>query len=381
MESNVSNENNDYSIFTDVKVGKSFKNRGWHLKKQDFNELIPISNYEGNCDIEIDNIRVPARIIMDLTLFYSDKTVSKHLEELYHINPNKEIKIEIKTNKKNLYSNFIPQLNNTEKLEVIKLKLPIKNSFINQNCFLNQDFISQIFPLNQIPKEYEIIVDGIKTKGMLNIGFRLFYKDKELANHLQQLYELSPNLSISVSIFLNEQLTFYSTEKMGKGFFFYFDGRGLKKYNDKHNTSNFQVYEGKDPYIFISYKHADKNLISPLVKRLYDEGLNIWCDNGLEYGTDYDDIIDHKIANCSLFVIFITKRVIEKASDRNEYMKKELDVANATNKKILPIFLDDVQLIGKYRIHLTGKHSLSKSNYKDDEEFFKTCIETLKRYN
>ena len=397
---NTSNEKNDYSIFTEVPVGRSFMHKGWMLKKHDLDELIPRNAYEGDCEIEIDNIRAPAKIIMKARLFYESKEVSQHLKELYNLNHNKKIKIEIKTNKKNLYSNFIPQLKYSEKLDVVRLKLPIHTIFTKEICTLNKDFTSQIFPLNQIPQEYEIIVDGMKTRGRLNIVFTLKFNNKKLGNHLKELLALSPNLSILVSIFLNKNLTLYKSDKNNKGFYFFYKDDNSKKEEDENNKgfyffyygddskkeegkinqSNFKTYEGDKPYIFISYKHDDKDKISPIVKRLDNAGLNIWCDNKLEYGVDYDDIIDEKIAHCSSFVIFITKTVIDKAYESNEYMKKELNVATILEKKILPIFIDNVELQGKYRLQLSNLHSIFKYEYEDEEEFFKECIKTLKKY-
>ena len=135
----------------------------------------------------------------------------------------------------------------------------------------------------------------------------------------------------------------------------------------------FPAYEGDEPYIFISYKHDDSDVIYPILKEFHDAGVNIWYDDGLEYGEDYDDKIDMKIDGASLFVICITERVIKFAYDSDEYMKKELDVALDVGVKIFPIFIDDVKLKGKYRMQLKGKHSIFRNQYVHDD-FIKECL-------
>lgn len=139
----------------------------------------------------------------------------------------------------------------------------------------------------------------------------------------------------------------------------------------------FKAYEGNQPYIFASYKHADSDIIYPMLKQFNDRGFNIWYDDGLQYGEDYDDLIDLKIEESSLFIICITERVIKYARDKDEYMKKELDVAIETETPILPIFIHDVKLKGKYRMQLRGKHSIFKFEYASEDEFLKECVDAF----
>lgn len=150
-----------------------------------------------------------------------------------------------------------------------------------------------------------------------------------------------------------------------------------EKKSQKDDKISFQDFEDDDNYIFISYKHLDKETIYPIIKRFNDAGFKVWYDDGLKYGEDYDDLIDYKIDNCTLFLIFITERVIKGAYDPKEYMKKELDVAIETDTKILPVFLDDVKLKGKYRMQLRGLHSIFRHEYGDEDEFIAKCIDVF----
>jgi hypothetical protein len=156
------------------------------------------------------------------------------------------------------------------------------------------------------------------------------------------------------------------------------ENRNLKETAKKDSLpKELDLSEGDEDYIFISYKHADADLVVPIIESFQKRGYRVWFDQGLKYGEDYDDLIDLKIDGSSLFIIFITETVIEGAYDSDEYMKKELDVAIDTNTKIFPIFLHEVGLKGKYRMQLRGKHSIFLHEYESKEEFLDDCIKAF----
>lgn len=148
--------------------------------------------------------------------------------------------------------------------------------------------------------------------------------------------------------------------------------------NEDYSKINdpFKAYEGDGKYIFISYKHDDRNLVYPVIKKFHDAGFNIWYDNGLRYGEDYDDLITEKIEESSLFVVCITERVMKNADKKDEYMKKELDVA-LDDVPIFPIFLEDVKLRRKYKMHLKGKHSIFRHEHSNEESFINACVDAF----
>ena len=39
-------------------------------------------------------------------------------------------------------------------------------------------------------------------------------------------------------------------------------------------------FEGKEPYIFVSYCHADKEILYPLFEQMAMDGYRIWYDDG-----------------------------------------------------------------------------------------------------
>lgn len=134
-------------------------------------------------------------------------------------------------------------------------------------------------------------------------------------------------------------------------------------------------YDGDEKHIFISFKHKERDLAFSLIKQFHDNGFDkIAYDNLLFLGGEYDINIAERIKSSSLFVIFITKAVMEGANNPEDFMIKELSVAMRLGIPILPVFLEDVELDGFYLIHLLGRHTILKFEYENEQIFINDCI-------
>ena len=49
----------------------------------------------------------------------------------------------------------------------------------------------------------------------------------------------------------------------------------------------FKPYEGKAPYIFISYSHQDSEKVIKTIKPLQDHLYRLWYDEGIPAGSDW----------------------------------------------------------------------------------------------
>lgn len=143
----------------------------------------------------------------------------------------------------------------------------------------------------------------------------------------------------------------------------------------------FEPYEGDEPYIFISYKHSDWEIVYPVIKKLHEAGFNIWYDVNLPKGRNYDIQIANHIIKSKLFVTFITEEVMSCSNDEDDYLIKEFTVANNSKIKRLPIYLEDVQLSGFYLMHYLGRQSIFKHEYDNNEDMFiDSCISAFKSF-
>jgi len=97
---------------------------------------------------------------------------------------------------------------------------------------------------------------------------------------------------------------------------------------------NFEPYNGRDPYIFISYSHADNDVVNGLMNTLVREKFRLWYDAGLEVGNDFRDELVEKIQNCCAMIFFASDR-----SFSSKYCATEIINAVKYEKKIFPFFL------------------------------------------
>ncbi len=110
-------------------------------------------------------------------------------------------------------------------------------------------------------------------------------------------------------------------------------------------TSPFQADEEK-PFIFISYSHKDSERIFVIIKRLYEAGWKIWYDEGLTIGDSYDKEIERHVAECSVFLLFVTEN-----SQNSKYIDiNEVPWGVKYKKPIIKCILDegtDIPVVGK----------------------------------
>ena len=100
------------------------------------------------------------------------------------------------------------------------------------------------------------------------------------------------------------------------------------------------AYLGKEPFVFISYAHADAARVYPILKLLQDRGVRLWFDiNSIPAGQNYDDYIGYKVAESSIYMPFITA-----TSLNSRYIRREMDVANDYHKPFCSIFLENLDL-------------------------------------
>lgn len=99
------------------------------------------------------------------------------------------------------------------------------------------------------------------------------------------------------------------------------------------------AYQGNNPYVFISYAHKDNEKVLDLIKFLKRKMCRIWYDEGLTPGSSWNDDLANHISKCECVIIIITNNSIQ-----SQYVKLELNYAISLNKKIYPVFLENVEL-------------------------------------
>lgn len=129
-------------------------------------------------------------------------------------------------------------------------------------------------------------------------------------------------------------------------------------------------YEGKEPYIFISYCHADKAQIYPLIEQMSLDGYRTWYDVGNKPGINWLLNIEDHLEKCKAVIAFISKH----SSDSNN-CNKEIVYAMKCEKKVIPVLIEDVTLPRGLRMQMVDLHYLERKNYPSDKELLKKCYD------
>lgn len=95
------------------------------------------------------------------------------------------------------------------------------------------------------------------------------------------------------------------------------------------------VYEGENPYIFISYSHRDEYRITPIIKEMQDRGFRVWYDAGIAPGVEWAKNIAIRVGQCDVFLCFVSDYYIESQNCLDEF-----SAAKSKNKQILTVYLD-----------------------------------------
>ncbi len=124
--------------------------------------------------------------------------------------------------------------------------------------------------------------------------------------------------------------------------------------------------------VFISYSHADKEFIAPVVKliRGLRQDLVFQDYDNLEVGKPWEAQLLEALAKAGLVVVFWCSH-----SAQSDWVKKEYRLAIQKAKDIMPIMLDDSKMphdLSAYQgINMSGfiSHGSKKSIHKEDTTF------------
>ena len=98
-----------------------------------------------------------------------------------------------------------------------------------------------------------------------------------------------------------------------------------------------EPYEGRAPYIFISYARKDKERVTPYLNALSGAGYRVWYDKGIKAGDDWLKKLEEKVTNCALFC-----PIFSHAFNDSYYCFRETAYACWRDKKIVPLYLEEL---------------------------------------
>lgn len=95
--------------------------------------------------------------------------------------------------------------------------------------------------------------------------------------------------------------------------------------------------------VFVSYSRADVDIVTDIVNDIHDKTkAKCWIDwNGVESGDKFVDVIVSAIDSVDTVLFMLSDNAMKSA-----YVKKEIEYARNTNKKVIPVVLDGGELRG-----------------------------------
>lgn len=122
--------------------------------------------------------------------------------------------------------------------------------------------------------------------------------------------------------------------------------------------------KGPGPYVFVSYSHEDQEIVSAVMTILHRHGYRIWYDAGVYVGDRWRDEIARHIWDCGAFFAFHSA-----ASVRSPHCRAELSEALDKEKRIISIYLEDVELPPGDAMYLRPYQSERLDEYETAERF------------
>jgi len=130
-------------------------------------------------------------------------------------------------------------------------------------------------------------------------------------------------------------------------------------------------YVGDQPFFFVSYGHADSDLVYPEMRWLQEAGFNLWYDEGIHVGSVWRKAIADALT-ASAGMLFVAA----KSSVESDHCLKELSFALDEGKPVFVVQLDDTKLPGLLRLSLADRQMLNRAEF-DEKAYRAKLVQAL----
>ena len=124
------------------------------------------------------------------------------------------------------------------------------------------------------------------------------------------------------------------------------------------------AYEGKLPYVFISYAHSDEDRVFEIVSELDKQGCRVWYDEGITPGSEWPEDVASHLNNAAMLMAFVSNN-----SMKSENCRREINFALSKNKPFLSVVLEQTDMPLGMEMQLSAHRSILRYNYATWEDF------------
>ncbi|HXQ10282.1 MAG TPA: TIR domain-containing protein [Caulobacteraceae bacterium] len=130
-------------------------------------------------------------------------------------------------------------------------------------------------------------------------------------------------------------------------------------------------YVGDQPFVFVSYGHADSELVFPEMRWLQEAGFNLWHDDGIHVGSVWRKAIADALTAAAGMLFVATKSSVE-----SDHCLKELSFVLDEGKPVFVVQLDDTKLPGLLRLSLADRQMLNRAEF-DEKAYRAKLVQAL----
>lgn len=126
----------------------------------------------------------------------------------------------------------------------------------------------------------------------------------------------------------------------------------------------FQSYTGDEPFVFVCYSHADKKKVYPELLWLREQGFNIWYDEGIPPGDEWQDRIASAIQNADQFLFYLSPN-----SAQSRVCRDEFNLALYEKIRTITVQLKPADLVGGLKLSLGSTQAIVKDTFRTVDDY------------
>ena len=115
------------------------------------------------------------------------------------------------------------------------------------------------------------------------------------------------------------------------------------------------AYTGDEPFLFVSYAHADAREVYPEISRISLLGCRVWFDEGIDPGNEWPEEIANALTRSAMFIVFITPKAVNSKNVRNE-----INFALKLEKTVIAIHLEETELPAGLDLQMSSTQAVLK---------------------
>ena len=129
------------------------------------------------------------------------------------------------------------------------------------------------------------------------------------------------------------------------------------------------VYEGKEPYIFVSYAHRDSTAVFEVLTELQKRGYRLWYDDGIAPGSEWPEDIAQHLDAAAMVIAFVTPN-----SMKSQNCRREINFSLTREKPFLSIMLEPTEMPLGMEMQLSAQQSIIRHNYDSWDGFIRKVL-------